>query len=282
MSFEPILNDGQVRQFHQDGFIVLRDFYILETEIEPILFGIHQIILLLIEKYRLPISPPCFTPSTFDAGYQELLKANRKYASEAYDAAKMLPAFVRLSASLKHDQVMAQLRGTDAPGFATGGSGIRIDNPGEEKFKANWHQDYPTQLRSVDGLVFWSPLVTVTPELGPVTLAVGSHKDGPVAVNRNDPRNPEKSGAYALTLHDEEARIRRYPHVMPLTNPGDLIVFDYLLLHASGTNSAARSRWSMQMRYFNFRHQSAIDLGWKAPAADVTDLQTLQPALITK
>lgn len=275
-----ILEAAQLEEFASNGMLLLKGFYDLATEIEPIQRGIHCIIGMMIEKNRLAIDQPRFSPHTFDAGFQQLIAANRAFGGEVYDAVKQLPAFVRLAASAKHDAIMAQLRRTDLPGVAAGGYGIRIDNPREDKFRANWHQEYPAQLRSIDGLVFWSSLVPITEEMGPVQICVGSHRDGLVQVHTRDPRNPEKTGAYALTLADEETRVARYRKIQILSGPGDLLVMDFLTLHASGHNRSARSRWSMQTRYFNYRNPKGIEIGWRGSFAAGEDLAKIHPELI--
>jgi hypothetical protein len=274
-----MLSAEQLRAFEADGYLLVRGFYDTEREIEPIQRGIHALIGLLIQKYRLPIHQEVFRPDRFDSGYQELIAANRAYGGEVYDAVKQIPAFVRLVCSLKHDAAFKQLRGTDLPGVAAGGYGIRIDNPFEERFRANWHQDYPSNLRSINGLIFWSPLVEVTEALGPVTLCVGSHRGGVRPCYTRDPARPEKTGAYGVRLVDEEAVVGAYPRVAPQTRPCDLLILDYLTLHASGFNRSTRSRWSMQMRYFDFNDPTGQRLAWKGGFNDRSDLKRLLPGV---
>lgn len=275
-----LLSAEQVDEFHRNGVLVLRGFYDRAADIEPIQRGIYQIIGIVLEKAGLADRRPPFSGATFDAGFQELIAVDRRYGGEVYDAVKQIPAFVRLAASPRHDRLLSQLRQSDSPGLAAGGYGIRIDNPNEDRYRANWHQDYPAQLRSLDGLVFWSSLVPITPDLGPVVFALGSHKDGVVPVYTRDPRNPEKTAAYGLTLKDEHEVVNRYPHAAPLSDPGDLIVLDYLCLHASGENRGTRSRWSMQMRYFNFRHPSGRRIAWQGAYAAGRDLRAVHPEYV--
>jgi hypothetical protein len=275
-----LLSAEAVEQFHRDGFLILRGFYDLQRQLEPIQRDIHRIIGIMIQKYRLPIVQPPFQPETFDAGYQALIQHDRKIGAEVYDAVKQIPAFIRLVASEQHDALMRQLRGTDMPGVAAGGYGIRIDNPGEEKFRANWHQDYPSQFRSLDGLVFWSPLVPVTPELGPLKIAVASHRDGIAPLLTHDPDHPEKTGAYALRLQDEAGRLARYAQIEALVVPGDLLIIDFLNLHASGYNCGQRSRWTMQIRYFNFREPTGQRIGWAGSFAAGKNIREVHPELI--
>ena len=273
------LTDEQLAAFTRDGFVVLSSFY-EPAEVEAVQRGVHSIIGLLIEQHQLSIEQPDFTPETFDAGYQALITHDRALGGVVYDAVKQIPAFIRLVASAQHEAVVRQLRGTDAPAVAAGGYGIRIDNPGEEKFRAGWHQDYPAQIRSLDGLVFWSPLVKVSEELGPVEFCIGSHQDGLVPVHTRDPKDPGKTGAYALLLTDESELIGRYEKAAPLTDPGDLVLVDFLTLHRGGQNRTDRARWSMQMRWFNFEESTGARLGWLGGYAAGNDLRSVHPELV--
>ena len=197
-----LLSPEQVETFRRDGLLIVPGFY-APAQIEPIQRAIYNVIGLIIEKYRLDIARVPFAPDCFDDGYQALIQAKRSYGGEVYDAVKQIPAFVRLLADPRHEQLVSELRPGALPGIAGGGYGIRIDNPREEKFRANWHQEYPAQLRSLDGVVFWSPLVEITPEIGPVEFCPGSHREGPLPVVSADPDNAGKQGAYALMLKDE-------------------------------------------------------------------------------
>ena len=146
-----ILTPDQIESFQRDGLLILRDFY-APDQVVPIQRAIYNIIGLVIDKYRLDIERAPFAPERFDDGYQALIKANRKYGAEVYDAVKQIPAFVRLLGDPRHEEVVSELRPGALPGIAGAGYGIRIDNPREEKFRANWHQEYPAQLRSLDGV----------------------------------------------------------------------------------------------------------------------------------
>jgi len=274
------LSAQQVQAFRRDGFLVIPGFYDLAEDIEPIQRHAYRLIGQVMKRHGVPDTRRPYAPEHFDDGYVDLIRQQRSYGAEVYDAVKQIPAFVRLLGCPSHERLFQQLRGPDAiVGIAGGGSGIRIDNPSEERFRAPWHQEYPAQLRSIDGIVYWSPLVEVTPDLGPVRFCVGSHVEGPVPVHRHDPKHPEKTGAYGLTLQDEEGRTARYPQVAPLSRPGDLVIIDFMTLHASGYNVGQRSRWSMQFRYFNFNEPTGMQHGWKGSYAMGVDFATVHPEL---
>lgn len=274
-----LVTNEDKRAFEEDGVLILPSFYDVEKEIKPIQEAVYRLIGLIIEENNLAIERLPFSPETFDSGYNEMIAIDRKLGSLVYDAVKQIPDFIRLVAKPEHNAVFKALRNGAFPGIAAGGYGIRIDNPFEEQFRANWHQEYPAQLRSIDGLVYWTPLLNITKELGPVEFCPGSHREGVVPLYTRDPDNPEKQGAYSLVLQDEAVRLAKYKRVSPLTKPGDLVVLDFLVLHASGHNRSLRSRWSMQLRYFNFNDPTGRSYGWKGSYAAGVDFRQIHPEL---
>ena len=275
------LSAAQRHDFARDGLLVLHGFYDLDRDVVPVQRGIYDVIGQVMERHGVADLRPPFESSGFDVGYVELIRRDRSWGAEIYDAVKQIPAFVRLVAHPEHESLMRDLRPGSVPGIAGGGFGIRIDNPHEDRFRAHWHQEYPAQLRSMDGLVMWSPLVPITAEIGPVKFCLGSHHEGAQPVVTSDPGDSDRTGAYALRLRDEAALLSRYPQTEPLCRPGDLLLVDFLLLHASGHNRAARSRWSMQFRYFNFADPVGRRHGWQGSYAAGIDFRTVHPELST-
>lgn len=276
-----ILSDEQVSLFNKNGFIVLKGFYDIDNQIDPILHAIYEIIGICLEKNNIEIDRKPFSRTHFDHGYQALIKKDRSIGGVVYDAVKQIPAFQRLVSCQKHEDLVKQLRKTNLAGIASGGSGIRIDNPAENQYQAPWHQEFPAQLRSLDGLIFWSPLRNLTPQLGPVEICPQSQQEGIIPVY-SDSQESGKSGAYALRLENEEQLIAKYKSTAPLANQGDLVLMDWLVLHRSGTNSSAESRWTMQIRYFNFMDQLGISKDWKGSFANGVDFRDVFPELILK
>jgi hypothetical protein len=274
------LTDEQVRQFQHDGFLLIEDFYDSKTIIEPIQRGAYDIIGLVAMQHGVELQRRPFDPENFDDGFMQLIAADRRLGSIVYDAVKQLAPFVRLTASPDNEAIFKQLRSTDTVGIAGGGSGIRIDIPGEEKYRAAWHQEYPAQFRSLDGLVFWSGLRRVTPELGPVDICVGSQREGLINVFNENEGDFGRSGAYALRLAGEEKIISRYDRVQPLAKPGDVLIMDFLTVHASGFNRSTHPRWSMQLRYFNFAEPTGRQIDWSGSFAAGVAIQDVHPGLL--
>ncbi|MGI9289870.1 MAG: phytanoyl-CoA dioxygenase family protein [Gammaproteobacteria bacterium] len=268
----------QVEAFKQDGYLILEGFVDIDEYVLPIQKAIYEIIGLLISKYNVEISRTPFSPETFDSGFLELIKINRKWGGEVYDAIKQIPQFVRLTSSAHYQNLFSQLRETEMPGFAAGGYGIRIDVPGERRFEAPWHQEYPAQFRSADGIVFWSPLIPMSAELGPVKIYKGSHKEGMIRVHTDEVDG--QSGAYALRLENEAELGSSYQLVSPLLKPGDLILIDFFTVHASGQNSSDRARWSMQSRFFNFMDPTGLKISWKGSFSSGLTIADVHPELV--
>ena len=273
-----MLTNVQIQQFHEDGILIIPKFYD-EDLITSIQAGIYKIIGQIMVKYDIPDTRAPFSPANFDEGYLDVIGRNRAWGGEIYDAVKQIPAFIRLVAHPSNEEIFSELRENSLAGVVGGGYGIRIDNPSEDKYRAMWHQEYPAQLKSLDGLVFWSPLVEITEELGPVAFCLGSQKGGALPVYEADPEQVGRTGAYALKLFNEEQVISKYDLLAPLTEPGDLVIIDFLVLHASGFNRAARSRWSMQFRYFNFAEPTGRSHGWSGSYASGVDFRIIHPEL---
>ncbi|WP_083567199.1 phytanoyl-CoA dioxygenase family protein [Hyphomicrobium sp. CS1GBMeth3] len=266
--------------FATKGYAVLRQFYDVARDIAPIQEGIRVVIALLCDKYGVD-APTATALDAMTKGYPALIAKNRAWGGEVYDAIKQIPAFLQLVSNARNPALFDTLRPGSHPGIAANGFGMRIDNPGEEKFRAQWHQEFPSQLRSVDGIVFWTPLLPVTPEMGPVQIAEGSHAEGIVPVYVDD-GGVSKTGAYALYLDRAEERLARYRQVAPLTEPGDLVLMDFLTLHQSGHNVSNMPRWSIQFRYFNFAEPIGVRIGWKGSFAAGARFEDVLPELLVR
>ncbi|MBV1870599.1 MAG: phytanoyl-CoA dioxygenase family protein [Gammaproteobacteria bacterium] len=269
-----MLSNQQIDQFKCNGVLLINNFYDYEKDILPIHKYIYKLIGLVIKNHNLDIKQEPFSKLNFDSGYQDLINTNRECGAVIYDAIKQIPAFIRLLAHPAHEALFRDLFPTGMPGIAGSGFGMRIDNPQEERFRADWHQEYLSQLRSLNGIVLWSPLLKITEEIGPVEVCIGSQKEGVLQVTSKD---SEKKGAYALKLVNESNIIQKYKTCAPVSSPGDVIILDWHVVHRSGENISNRSRWSMQMRYFDFMETSGIKLNWQGSFATNKNFKKIHP-----
>ncbi len=97
---------------------------------------------------------------------------------------------------------------------------VRFDIPGEDKFLTRHHQDLRS-IRSRKAVTMWFPLVPVNEELGTVLIYPGSHKLGIQSFSYDSGQlNIENRDALGEALVLE-------------ADPGDLLIFDSMAVHAS-------------------------------------------------
>ena len=262
--------------FEENGYLILPQFFDVATDIEPILRDIYTIIGLVATRHGIAIDREPYSPDTFDSGYTSLIKQNRSLGGEIYDLVKQIPAFMRLISHPRADALFREMRQTETSGIGAASYGIRIDNPNEDKFRSHWHQEFLFQPQSLDGIVFWTPLLPITEDLGPVIVLPKSHKDGLCQYSKGT-TYADKSGAYQIGIHNEDSVVAGYDHIAPMTNPGDLLLMDFLTIHGSGLNRSGRSRWSVQNRFFNYADPVGMKIGWKASVTSGTDVEAIFP-----
>ncbi len=73
--------------------------------------------------------------------------------------------------------------------------------------------------------------------------------------------------------------MKKYQHVSPLLNVGDAVFIDFLNTHKSGDNVAEYSRWSMQLRYFNFAEPTGLGHGWSGGVRSGVDFKKVHPEM---
>jgi len=271
-----LITDEQKAMFHSQGYVIVPGFYDLAADIFPVLEGIHGVIARVARRHGVAVPKAAFAPESFDANYDILLKSDRRYAGEVYDQVKQIPAFLRLICNQRAEDLFSEIRGDCMPGIGAGSYGIRIDNPNENQFRSHWHQEFVFQPQSMDGIVFWAPLVPITPDLGPVIVLPKSHADG-LRIYSRTARYADKQGAYQIGLLDEDRVVCGYEQIAPLTQPGDLLLMDFLTIHSSGTNSSTRARWSVQSRFFNFDDAVGYKVGWKPSVTVGTRVEDVFP-----
>ena len=260
--------------FHRDGYAVIEQIIDLE-QLKTLQAQIASLTRLIARKHGISLDH-LDDMKVLSQGTMRLANTNRTAIGTLYDSVKLLPCFQRFVALPVFGSLFQKLRPQSMPGFAQGGCGIRLDLPGEEKFRAHWHQEYLSQLRSVDGLTFWCPLVELTEAMGPVQILRGSHRNGILKTTHQDGYN---ANAYSLRLVDERRLLNEYPIDAPMPKLGDVLVIDFKTVHASGFNVSASPRWSLQTRYFNFLDPVGQAYGWQGSYANGVDFRKIHPEL---
>ena len=98
-----------------------------------------------------------------------------------------------------------------------------------------------------------------------------------VEFDLDDPLNRDRNGAKAAEIVEVERYVEKYPRTSVDTVPGDVVVLHGLTLHRSQPNRSDRTRWSMQLRYFNFRDATGRRIGWAGGMLAGVDLRDVHP-----
>lgn len=107
-----------------------------------------------------------------------------------------------------------------------------------------WHQDqYYWPLATTHTITMWMPLINITTDMGMLTFAGGSHKDGLV-------KNLEISDESEMAL-DEHVAKKEYPIFMPdQMQAGDATFHAGMILHKAPGNSSSVMREVMTIIYY--------------------------------
>lgn len=110
------------------------------------------------------------------------------------------------------------------------------------------HQDWRSMQGSIDAMIIWIPLVSVSKKMGALRVIPESHKWGLVST--------ELDQGFGRVELDENQRSK---FIDVQVEQGDALFFSSFLVHESGNNISDKIRWSCHFRYNNLNEQSFID-----------------------
>ena len=132
--------------------------------------------------------------------------------------------------------------------------------PAREAFTTKAHQDFPNVQGTTEVYTAWIPLIDVPMEVGPLQVAVGSHRQGVYDFHIG-------AGAGGIEIEDPlEGRWATSSFAV-----GDVLIFHSMLVHKGVPNRSDRLRMSMDVRFqrvdepFNFDNAQtdAQPLSWE-------------------
>lgn len=157
-----------------------------------------------------------------------------------------LPSVYRLAGSEKIRQVLRGF-GLGLPTLNTKPL-VSFSSKHTAKTEAYWkiagHQDYPSNLGSLNGVTLWMPLQDTDPIIGPLEIVPNSDKLGILPHVGIPPALVEDNFEYTSIS----------------MNLGDALFFDTKTIHRSGNNiTEDKIRWSMHFRYNDALEPSFIE-----------------------
>jgi ectoine hydroxylase-related dioxygenase (phytanoyl-CoA dioxygenase family) len=107
-----------------------------------------------------------------------------------------------------------------------------------------WHQDQPAWPFDAErGVTLWIPLMKVTPEMGAITFASGSHRDGMLLAADISDESDQFLGRVV-------AERGFAPHACSDLAVGDITAHDGWMVHRAGPNRTDEVREAYAMHYF--------------------------------
>lgn len=202
----------------------------------------------------------------FDDGFLALNQQDRHHGSVIFDACRRLLPLHVLSVDPRLIAIAQALMETETI-IASDVKAIRVDQPDEDKYLFNWHQDYPFIMDSEDAIVFWIPLHDVDDHNGCLRVAVGSHKLGILPMRVNDKRNAQNNKQKFMEIATPSC-VDDFPQITVPAELGDVLVFSTLTMHCSQPNRSQHTRWTAQIRFGNFCHPNAVKRDWPGSLRD--------------
>lgn len=201
-----------------------------------------------------------------DACGRQLLAAGPAHLGELFHIAREIREQYELLFSAGMTRAISAVMPASVVQIVPESCGIRMDAPNEDERGFHWHYDYAYISTSLDGVTGWVPLMPMSAEMGWLKVVLGSHRRvHPISVPRSiGPKRPFL-GHHVFSLHvpDIEAFERDGVEISDV-GPGDLLAIHCCLLHRSGFNRAARSRWTALCRFGNAIDPAVVERGWRS------------------
>ncbi|MDN5249897.1 phytanoyl-CoA dioxygenase family protein [Betaproteobacteria bacterium LSUCC0117] len=179
-----------------------------------------------------------------DFGYPWLKKMNPQIASQFYDALWGTSSFIRLTALSDFTEIIASLLNIDESQIYSPLLRCRLDPPMDQSRTYGWHQEIFYTIPNSNYLQTWAPLVNDIPtSVGALHVLDRSHRGGIAKQSWN-----EVEGKPLQILVDQEI-VRKYEDIVIETEVGDMLFFDKHTIHASGSNTSKKTRYSFVGMY---------------------------------
>lgn len=137
---------------------------------------------------------------------------------------------------------------TKSDKFFTAGWQLRLDRPSNSTELLGWHRDcdYFKGL-GILGAVAWVPLTDITHESGGIEVAIGEFIESSFEPVNKVYQHPGRKPHSVWEVEYGESK-----NETVICEVGDLVLFDLLTPHRSIPNSSAKTRITLQIRFFNY------------------------------
>ena len=240
------LEPGEVENFHDDGFLIVRNLLPLEalqTLIEELEHKVDETANEAVSRGILAATDTC-PGAPFDTRLALMSNAcsdrdwlwgqvhGKHHKTAGMFTLRTWPALLDAAESLIGPEILAHPQAV-----------LRGKLPDHEKGVVPWHQDLayliPEEAGETLVVNFWIPLVKATADNGCLQVLRGSHREGLL------PHNSRQSGYIGVA----EPELPDGDVVTCELDVGDVVLTRERLLHRSIPNRSNTVRWSVDSRY---------------------------------
>jgi hypothetical protein len=241
------LSDAQLRQFHDDGYLVVRDFF-SPGQLQPVIEWINGLVDDLAQ--RLYAAGKIRDRHAREGFYTRLTCLEEEFPGSAvliHIGGLLGQPLADLWASDELLDVIGQILGPEIAGHPVWN--LRSKTPQNALATVPWHQDTAYLAPGAEHTLqptAWIPLVDADTVNGTLQVLRGGHRSGHVFRHRPErTRGPEKS--WYLYIADEDLpEGEAVTCQMPM---GSLLLINQLLPHRSTENLSGKIRWSVDLRW---------------------------------
>ena len=237
-----LLTDAQLKQWEDDGYLLLRGVIPLAAiegvkktfarQVDNLIKQLKDEGLITDEGKELP----------FETRFAQVAGKLANKFGRGWRKAIASPELYELQNTPKLVDAMADLLGPEVRGHAIWNARPKL--PGQQLTIVPWHQDssyFGQESITSRIMTVWVPLVSIDASMGAMQVLPGTHKGGLV-----EHRTEELEGKF-LEIVGEVDESRAVTCDM---EPGDALVFGNLLYHRSLATVGKTIRWSVDIRYY--------------------------------
>ncbi len=243
-----LVGEHELSTYHEAGYVILRG--IVKPDLIRTLY--EATVRLLHKHSAVQITWSDEAAPWSDRAFHEAMMDLRQRAPEwfgaLYDSAQTSVALQRVGCDGFLTRAAATLLGEDPSGLSTTGYMLRMDAPGDNRNRLEWHQEssyYRQNACSDHAIVAWMPMQNLSIDHGPIEVCPGSHRAGRIEVASSGKKDYRTSQQYEVP----DDLVARHDVVPVLAQAGDAVLFHMDLFHRSGRNTSGEFRFTAATRY---------------------------------
>ena len=251
------LTPEQLKQYHEDGFLVVPQFFD-DADLQPVIDAIDEKVDRLAQKLReLGKITDTFESEGFLTRLTKLEQASRGAATVLHSSGLLPDELATLWSSPKLLDVMEQILGGEIAGHPVWN--IRAKTPLNPLATVPWHQDTAYLAAGSENTfqpTAWIPLVDANSTNGAMQVIRGGHKHGGVLKHQLE-RELGKTDSWYLYVRDED--LPQGDIVTCEMKKGGVLLMNNLIPHRSTENHSDIIRWSIDLRWQRPNEVSGFD-----------------------